>query len=244
MTLKCLGSNSSGNCYILESEKEVLILELGLPFSKIKEGLKFKLNKVVGALVSHEHGDHAKGVNKALEAGIDVYTSQGTINKLGTNRRLKPVQHKVVFRLGEFAIMPFNVIHDCEEPFGFYINHPESGKFFFATDTEYLYDRFDDLSNVMIECNYASDILNRNVTSGIIKPFLRDRVIKSHMSLETTIKALQANDISRVNNVVLLHLSDSNSDSIRFKNEVEAAIGHSVTIAKKGLEINFNKTGV
>lgn len=244
MKLKVLGSSSSGNCYILENEKEALIIELGLPFSQIKKGLDFKLDKVVGALVTHEHGDHAKSVKDAIKSGIDVYTSQGTIDKLGENRRLKPLSNKVMVKIGGFSIIPFDVKHDCAEPLGFFINHEETGKFFFATDTQYLPSKFSGLNNVMIECNYALDILDDNVSSKKVHKYLRDRVIKSHMSLNTCIEALQANDIKNVNNVILMHLSSSNSDPTRFKNEVEAAIGHNVTIAKKGLEIDFNKVGV
>lgn len=36
MKLKVLGSGSSGNCYILESETEALIIEVGLPFMNRK----------------------------------------------------------------------------------------------------------------------------------------------------------------------------------------------------------------
>lgn len=55
MKLKVLGSSSKGNCYLLESDKEVLIIELGISFKEIKKALNFDISKVVGALVTHEH---------------------------------------------------------------------------------------------------------------------------------------------------------------------------------------------
>ena len=39
MKLKILGSSSEGNCYILENDKEALILEAGVSFGKVKKAL-------------------------------------------------------------------------------------------------------------------------------------------------------------------------------------------------------------
>ena len=65
--------------------------------------------------------------------------------------------------------------------------------------------------------------------------------MKSHMSLQTTISTLKANDLKDVNNVVLLHLSGNNSDSDLFKTSVEEAVGKVVTIARKDVSLSFNK---
>ena len=62
------------------------------------------------------------------------------------------------------------------------------------------------------------------------------------MSLQTCLQALQANNLSKVNNIILMHLSKSNGDAKRFKNEVELATGKSVYIAEKNLTINIDKT--
>ncbi len=63
------------------------------------------------------------------------------------------------------------------------------------------------------------------------------------MSVETAIKTLKANDLTKVNNIVLIHLSDRNSDSRLFKQIIEEHTLKTVTIATKGLIIeNFNDT--
>ncbi len=82
MKLKVLGSGSAGNCYLLQDEKETLMLECGLPYKTILRGLKFNLSNIVGCLVSHEHKDHSKAVKELISSGIDVYTSVGTSQKL------------------------------------------------------------------------------------------------------------------------------------------------------------------
>ena len=55
MTLNVIGSGSSGNCYILKSNNEKLILDCGLPIKVIKQGLDFDLGGIRGVLISHAH---------------------------------------------------------------------------------------------------------------------------------------------------------------------------------------------
>lgn len=55
MHLKILGSSSHGNCYILQSATDTLIIECGIRYKDILQGLNFNLQGVVGALISHQH---------------------------------------------------------------------------------------------------------------------------------------------------------------------------------------------
>jgi hypothetical protein len=45
-----------------------------------------------------------------------------------------------------------------------------------------------------------------------------------------------------VNNIVLIHLSDSNSDARRFKNEISELTGKNVSIAESGITIDIGIT--
>lgn len=56
MEIKCLGSSSSGNCYVVGDENEQLIIEAGVSFHKVEEALNFNLSGARGVLISHEHG--------------------------------------------------------------------------------------------------------------------------------------------------------------------------------------------
>lgn len=245
MKLKVLGSSSKGNCYILENDSEALILEAGVKFSEVKHALNYNIKKVVGCLITHEHKDHAGKINEVLNATIPVYASEGTIKntKIVGNRLPYICTAGVLLTLGGFQIIPFATMHDCAEPLGFFIDHPETGRVLFATDTYYLPCKFAGLNNALIECNYRLDILENNIAAGRLPFAVRNRTLKSHFSYDNCVQALQANDLTKVNNIVLIHLSDGNSNAEEFRAGVKKATGgKTVHIAEAGLIINFNKT--
>ena len=72
MVLRCLGSGSSGNCYVLQGSEESLVIECGVDFQQVMEAVNWHLSEIVGCVVSHRHGDHAKFLDKFLERGINV----------------------------------------------------------------------------------------------------------------------------------------------------------------------------
>lgn len=243
MELTVLGSSSKGNCYILQNDTEALVIECGVSLLEVKRALGFNLKKIVGVIVSHEHGDHSKHAQLFLWSRIPVYMSAGTNRSLTIKGSFLPflIESGVKKQLGNFTVLPFDVKHDAAEPLGFLISHPETGTILFATDTYYLPYNFAGLNNILIEANYRKDLLEANIQAARIPPALRDRTLQSHMSLDTCIEALQANDLSKVNNIVLIHLSDGNSNSVEFKDEVRRVTGKTVHIADKGMKIQFNK---
>lgn len=246
MRLHVLNSGSSANGYVLYNDREALVIECGVPYSQCLLAVGFHRERIVGAILSHGHGDHCKYVDQYLEAGIKVCASEGTIEEMKPYLKKKvippvAVANQKMLQLGGFKVLPFDTQHDSAEPFGYLVFHEEMGQILFATDTYYLKYKFAGLTHVMIECNYATDIIERNVEENVIPKFVKERVNRSHMSLETTISTLQANDLSNVNTVVLLHLSGNNSDPAAFKKAVEEATGKLVFVAEKGLDIPFNK---
>ena len=83
----------------------------------------------------------------------------------------------------------------------------------------------------MIEANYAEDIMIDNVTNERIPLSLAERVAGTHMSIDTLLELLRANDMSKVRQIYLLHLSDNNSDAEKFKKLVQRETGAEVYIA-------------
>lgn len=242
MQLQVLGSSSAGNCYLLTSSKnETLILECGVKFSAIKKALDFNLENVCGCLVTHEHRDHCISILDVAKAGINVYATKGTLSGY-LRHNIFPIEYFKEFEVGSFKILPFDVKHDAAEPCGFLIEQGECGLVCFITDSYYVPYVFPKLNNIIIEANYSQDILDAKVAAGASPEFLRNRVLKSHMGLDTCKQFLAANELNLVNNIVLIHLSDSNSNAKQFQAEISQATDKQTFIAKTGLTIPFNKT--
>jgi phosphoribosyl 1,2-cyclic phosphodiesterase len=236
MDIRVLASGSRGNCYLVSDGVTPLLLECGLPIKQIRQGLGFELTEVAACLVTHEHQDHSKAIRDVLRMGVYVYTSPGTIEALGLdNHRLRAVKSKDTFRVGTWTIRVFETQHDAVEPLGFLLHSQASNeRLLYATDTYYIRYRFPRLNYIMVECNYATDILEENVQRGSVPEVLKKRLLTSHFSLENVKEFLKANDLSKVQEIHLLHLSDGNSDAERFKREIMAVCGKPVYIAGGG----------
>ena len=242
MKMKCLASGSRGNCYLLQSsEGETLIVECGVDIKEIKKALNFNFSKVAGCLVTHEHKDHCKEMSKLMDLGITVYLSEGTHKAAASDRiilKKYTLKEMHVYEIGSFVVIPFGVKHDALEPLGFMISHQECGKILFATDTYYIPYSFKNFeaNHVMIECNYSKEILMYN--NQLEK--LKDRIIHSHFELEDVKEFFRANQFTELRDVILLHLSNANSNAEQFTEEIGMLTKRPVYVADKGLEVDFD----
>jgi phosphoribosyl 1,2-cyclic phosphodiesterase len=245
MILKVIGSESLGNGYILESDKEVLIIEVGVKLIEVKKALNFDLSSVSGCVLSHCHLDHMAYIEQYLEAGIPVYCSEGTRDGFKFKGLSRPIirQSGKAFMVGSFKVVAFDVEHDAKEPFGYVISHPEMGNLVFLTDSFYSKFKFANISTWMIEANYDDEIINSKVASGSLHYAQANRVSTSHMSIQTCKEMLKANDLSKTKNIVLIHLSSSNSDSRKFKESIIRQTGINTVVADKGVVLNLNLKG-
>lgn len=237
-----LGSGSKGNGYVLTaSNGSALVIEAGVKSIELKKLLAFDYTKVAGVLVTHSHGDHAKYIGDYTEKGINVYTGQETIDKLNIkSHRAHALQEKKAVMIGGFKVFPVPMKHDVP-CLGFVINHPESGNIVFVTDSYFSPWKFSNISQWIVECNYSQEIMDGKDGYGATNSFVRNRVISSHLSLENCLELFKANDMTKTINIVLTHLSDTNSNEKQFKKAVENQTLKKVTVADTGLEINFNK---
>ena len=221
MKLKCLSSGSSGNCYILENATEALIIEAGLRFKDVKVALDFNVSKIVGVVISHSHGDHAKYVSEYEKAGISVF---------------KPYESEMerqVRTYGNFVVKSFPLVHDVP-CFGFLMEHPETGRLLYASDTEYIRYKFRGLNHILVEANHDKNMLDES------KPQYSHQ-ITGHMEINTTLDFLNVNKSVELRNVILLHLSQECSLENVFLKEAAKVSGVNCFIANKGLEVILNK---
>lgn len=241
MKLHILGSNSLGNCYILENDTEALIIEAGIRMSQVKKCLKWQIRKVAGAIITHEHNDHSGYVAEMVASGIrvlaleEVFRSHDLQGKAFT----LPITPNKGYKVGNFKILAFPVFHDVP-CVGYVINHQEMGKLLFITDTVTLDYSIPGLNHIMIEANYADDIVEKRIEAGLMPESMRPRLLNSHMEIEQTKAILSENDLSNVDNIILIHLSDGNSNEERFVKEVRELTGKPVYAAQAGMTIDLS----
>lgn len=223
MKLITISTGSSGNTYLLTNGKETLVLDCGVKFIDAKKALNFQIKGIVGAVVSHCHGDHAKYTHEYETAGITVwkpYTMESLRNST---------------QLGGFKVQSFDLVHNvpcC----GFLISHGDFGKMLYVTDTEYVPYRFRDLSVMLIEANYDEQYVDKTQVKW-------QHVLTGHMSLTTTMDCIEANKTTYLNHIILCHLSEGNADSDAFRLAVSeiAPAGCTVDIAASGLEVELGE---
>ena len=231
MKIKCLGSGSSGNCYLLQSDTETLILDCGLPIMEIKKGLNFDLSKVHGCVVTHTHVDHSKSVKDFENMGIPVY---------------KPYESKepILLNCWSGIVQSFDLTDKdgnwthtnadgSECPcYGFLIKHPELGRMLYITDTELVKWKFNDIDHILISCNYQKKYVTDDEQTK------RKHVLKGHMELQTVIDFLNVNATDRLKTVTLCHLSDRNSNAKEMVDEVQKIVPWAnVSVAKANTEV-------
>jgi phosphoribosyl 1,2-cyclic phosphodiesterase len=237
MRIRVLASGSGGNAYVLEHDRHQLLLEAGIRYQDLQRGLAFRVSNLDGCLVSHEHGDHGQAAARVAAAGVNVYATRGTLDAIGLRghraRALAPL-HSI--EVGPWRVMAFPAIHDAAEPCGFLIGAGES-LLLYVTDTAFCPYRFEGLTAVMVEANYSMEILQRNLEAGRLPATQMARVIRNHLSIERCVELLQANDLSRVAEIHLLHLSNGNSDAVEFKRRVERATGRPARVAEERMAL-------
>lgn len=220
MKFRCLRTGSKGNCYLLESDTECLVVEAGLPFKEVKKALNFNISKIVGVIASHSHNDHSKHTQEYINNGIPTF--QPYLSEM----------ERQVRTYGNFVIRAFSLVHDVP-CFGFYIEHPRIGKCVYITDTELVSQRFvnQKLDAIFIEANYDKNLIDDNAAN-------RSHVFTGHLEINTTVEFLRVNDNPNLKNVVLLHLSDSNSNEEDFRRRAQEVVKSGVLyVADKGMEI-------
>ena len=140
-------------------------------------------------------------------------------------------------KIGGFTVQPIEVPHSCE-CYAFLIEHPEMGRTLFVTDCVSFGYKVKDIDHLMIEANYDDESIIENAMND---SFSRSQS-QNHMSFDNTLKAIRNNYNPRLKDIVLLHASMYNSNTVKYEKEVKEEFGLcNVYVAEKGLKICFDK---
>lgn len=239
MLVKTTATGSKGNNYALISGEEILLLECGVPAKEMLKTIDYQTSKVVGCLLSHEHGDHAKYIKQYMQYGVKVYGSDEVQSNIELiyGEKIEGIKRMNRKKLGSFSVIPFRVPHgetDCD---GWLIDAAE-GRVLFITDAEYCPYDFSkmNINYGLIECNYSMDYITLE-DDGV----KNRRVLETHMELQTCKRLVQSINTDSLRSIGLVHLSAYNGNSQRFRDEIRSVVDSDVNvwIAEKGTEKEF-----
>lgn len=131
MRFAVLGSGSGGNAAVVDCRGVRLLLDAGLSAKQLVLRLAeigVDPGSLDGILLTHEHGDHTRGLKVFLKQHpIPVYGTPGTVRLVreggishGTWRVFDSGRP---FSIGSAEISPFATQHDAVDPVGFVIRH-------------------------------------------------------------------------------------------------------------------------
>jgi len=230
--IKALASGSTGNAYWVTDGQTPVLLECGIPIKKIREGCDFRLHEIEACFVSHGHMDHYKSAKDIINAGIDLFLSPETSLMLGlSSHRLKEISAGQQVKVGTWIVRAFKTEHDIDGSLGFLLHSIATGeRLVYITDSFFSRYVFKGITHFMLEINYDMQTLNENVADGIVPLEMKNRLLRSHFSLENAVAFLKANDLSKVRGIWVIHSSDGNSNIDRIKTTIQKATGKPVFI--------------
>jgi len=231
MRFASLGSGSRGNATLVESGATLVMVDCGFSCRETERRLG-RLGRtpdqLSALLVTHEHGDHVRGVPLlARKYGLPVWLTRGTHGML-RDTDLPVVQyfdgHSSV-EIGDLCISPFTVPHDAREPCQFVF---ENGmrRFGLLTDTgrmtPHIIESLDGCDALLLECNHDADMLAGGPYSAALKRRVGGPL--GHLSNGQARALLEALDCSSLQHLVAAHLSDKNNRPALARTALGAAL--------------------
>lgn len=213
-------TGSKGNVSVISDGKTLIQIDAGISPEKVNQNIVYKLSEVSGVIISHAHSDHSAYISRFLRLGMKVYANEETWLKTQISRHARnavTIEAGKQFNIGTFLIKPFDVAHvnsdgtRCEN-LGFLIySTVTKEKMLWITDASYIESRFPPMDYICIECNYI-DVDDYSSELQFVNTFVEGRRLRSHLSLDRCVEFLRQQDLSRIKEIRLLHLTESHGD--------------------------------
>lgn len=232
-----LYSSSSGNVFYIETNKTNILIDAGVTYKAINDGLKQKgksVDDISAIIITHEHIDHIKALPLFCRKheNIPIYACGKTadyikdmLDERNIISNIRKVFYGQPFKIKDIDILPFETSHDALMPCGYRIN--VNGKIItYATDLGYIsnevYDNLQNSNYTILESNYDNTLLDFGKY-----PYNLKRRIKSstgHLSNDDCANAICRLAKSGNNNFILAHMSENNNNLDIVKNTLESTL--------------------
>ncbi len=217
MRFSVLGSGSAGNATILECGSTRILIDAGLSAKQIcarLEALEIDPKSISAILLTHEHGDHIRGLKNFLKKqSSPIYTTAETahvVRESGVdNAEWNTFEAGQEFVINHLTVSSFAIQHDAVDPVGYVVSN---GNFRFGllSDAGYVTSsvkiHLKKLSALFVEANYDEELLELDTK----RPWsIKQRIASRHghlsnLQVEELIREISHSGLSRI---VFGHLS-------------------------------------
>ncbi len=233
-----LASGSKGNAIFLATEQSKILIDCGISgralTAKLHE-IDVEVSEIDAILISHEHGDHIKGLKIfAYKHGIPVLsnsdTAKGIVNAFGDCPKFKIFSTGESFEFRDLQIHPFSIPHDTADPVAFTVT-AEDKKGGFCTDlgfaTQLVKSRLRGCDYLYVEANHQPALVQASARPHLYKQRVLSR--SGHLSNIACGDLIREIYTPQLKHVYLAHLSsDCNREELALE-EVKGQIGESAS---------------
>lgn len=231
MQFAVLGSGSKGNATLVRTDQTAILIDCGFTVQETLHRMTmidFDPLQLSAIVVTHEHGDHSKGVVAlSRRLGVPVYTSPGTAIALKWHDKLSTIALAAgqIMSIGDLEVLSVVVPHDSREAYQFVIGH-ETGRLGILTDlghvTPHVIQSYQDIDVLLLEANHDLEMLE----AGPYPLALKRRVggPLGHLNNQQSADFLQQLNLAQLQYIVIAHVSEQNNDPERARAVLTQAI--------------------
>lgn len=239
MKITTLGSGSKGNCTVVCTENTVVLVDAGLPIFEIEAklvALGLSPTKVDGILITHEHSDHIKSVERFCKKyQTKIYAHLKLWPAL--DKKMKDVAPDLKFAFDDndffvrdLTISNFTLSHDSSHCVG-YSFFSQGAKFSIATDLghcpPHIVEKLKGSNLVVLEANHDEMLVANNAKYPVS---LKRRILsnKGHLSNKACAEVI-SQLVGGTHQIVLAHLSEENNSPTHAYSQIKTLL------AQKGI---------
>jgi len=214
-----LASGSKGNATYVGKAGRGLLVDIGITAKQAELRLRARgidPAGVAGIVITHEHGDHARGVRVfARRFHVPVHVHRDAMPGVDLDRvsDVRPFGNDHPLEIGGLAVRPFSIPHDTAEPLAYVVTDGENSVGI-ATDmgmpTRLTVERLRRCQAVVLESNHDLRMLMEGPYPWWLKQRVRGRL--GHLSNEDALSVLEQIADGGVQVALLGHLSEENND--------------------------------
>jgi len=218
--VRVLGSGSKGNSVVIEAGKTRVLIDAGFSPRGMEKRLEFvdvAPTSIEAVIVTHEHGDHVKGVARGAKRwGWRILATEGTRTGCASLARanVETISARGRFTIGDIDITTIATSHDANEPLAVVAMSRETGAragivYDLGVCTEAVMRAVYDVEILMIEANHDVEMLLRGPYPPVLQKRIRGRY--GHLSNDDAAAVARKCAHKGLTHVVLAHLSQKNN---------------------------------